>query len=107
MQKEIILKIDTASNKEISVGLVIDKKEDTIVEKIGKNKAQVVLPLVEKLLEKHRLQPINITRIEVHEGPGSFTGLRVGVAIANALSFVLNIPINKKTLGEFAEPKYD
>lgn len=35
-----------------------------------------------------------ITAIEVNTGPGSFTGTRVGVAVANALGFALDIPVN-------------
>lgn len=99
--------IDTADNKQISVGLIINGKKYMEKSELGVHKAQVVLPMVDKILKKHGLQPKDITHIEVNEGPGSFTGLRVGVAIANTLSFALNIPINKKPLGKFAEPKYD
>ena len=38
----------------------------------------------------------DLTEIEVNPGPGSFTGSRVGVAIANALSFALKIKVNGK-----------
>lgn len=48
----------------------------------------------------------DITSIEVFTGPGSFTGLRVGIAIANALSFSLNIPINHQPPGTIIEPNY-
>lgn len=36
----------------------------------------------------------DIDSIEVNQGPGSFTGTRVGVAIANALGFTLDIKVN-------------
>lgn len=102
-----ILFIDTSSNQEIIVGLKINGKDDLIKQKIDSRKAQVVLPLVEKLLKKHSLTPKNITQIEVNTGPGSFTGLRVGVSIANALSYALGIPVNKKKNGQFEEPRYE
>ena len=38
----------------------------------------------------------DITEITVNQGPGSFTGTRIGVAIANALGFVLGLKVNGK-----------
>ena len=106
--------IDTSSNQEITVGLTINGKEDIQREKIGTQKAQVVLPMIEKLLKNHQLELADITAIEVNPGPGSFTGIRVGVSIANALAFSLKIPINGKNLpagrqkiGDFLEPVYE
>lgn len=88
-----ILLIDTASNKEVRVGLRIDTKEHVIRKKIGPQKAQVVLPLIDKLLKKNGLKITDIDGIEIYSSNGSFTGIRVGVSIANALSFALGIPI--------------
>ena len=45
-----------------------------------------------------------LTGIEVFKGPGSFTGLRVGVAIANALGAAMDIPVNGKK--QLVEPTY-
>ena len=101
-----VLLIDTSSNQIIKVGLRIDKKTDIIEQKIDKQKAQVVLPLIDKLLSKHKLKLAEITSIEVNIGPGSFTGLRVGIAIANALGFLLKVPINGGKIGVFVEPFY-
>lgn len=105
-KRRIIINIDTASNLEVMIGLEIDGKKDMIHEKIDKQKAQVVLPLLEKLLKKHKRELSDITDIEVNEGPGSFTGLRVGVSIANALAYTLKIPVNNKKIGLFVEPRY-
>ena len=98
--------IDTSDNKKINVSLDIDGKKYIIDQPIDYRKAQVVLPLLEKLLEEHKLSLQDLTHIEVNPGPGSFTGVRVGVAIANALGFLLNIPVNGKPVGEFEEPVY-
>ena len=51
----------------------------------------------------------DISEIEVNTGPGSFTGLRVGVSIANALGWALGIPVNGKDLkkGEVVDIKYE
>ena len=99
--------IDTSSNQEITVGLIRDDKKNLITETIGKQKAQVVLPMIEKVLVKEKVSIKDINAVEVVAGPGSFTGLRVGVAIANALSYSLSIPINKKPIGEFVVPIYE
>lgn len=107
IKKDAVLIINTSSNEEIVVGLKIDGKEDITKEKIGRQKAQVVLPMVEKLLKKHKLNLSDLTTIEVDTGPGSFTGLRVGISIANTLAFTLNIPVNEKKKREFVEPEYE
>lgn len=101
-----VLYIDTSSNKEIIVGIELNKKKDEIRQNITTQKAQVVLPLIDKLLKKHHLKLAEIDSINVNTGPGSFTGLRVGISIANALSFSLEIPINKKPLSEIVVPVY-
>lgn len=105
--KKITLLIDTSSNEEISVGLEINGKEDFIKEKVGREKAQVVLPLISNLLNKNSLDITDITSVTVNKGPGSFTGVRVGVSIANMLSFSLNVPINGEKTGTIIEPVYE
>lgn len=97
--------IDTSSNKEIEVGLKMDDKEFVLKNTVDR-KNQEVLPLIEKLLKKHKLSLKDLNSIEVNPGPGSFTGLRVGVSIANTLGFLLKIPINGKKVGEYVEPVY-
>jgi len=102
-----VLFIDTSSNKEITVSLTIEEKEYTKKKTIGIQKAQIVLPLIDQLLTEYTLKLSDITSINVHTGPGSFTGIRVGVSIANALGFALGIPINGKKVGEFVFPIYE
>lgn len=102
----VILFIDTSSHSEILVAI---EKEGKRFEKKSSSKsanAQMVLPLIEKLLEKHRLAFSDIERIRVNTGPGSFTGLRVGLAVANMLGTLLNIPINGQPPGTSEAPKY-
>jgi tRNA threonylcarbamoyladenosine biosynthesis protein TsaB len=101
-----ILIIDTSSNKEIIIGLKINGKEYLLKQPIDYQKAQVVLPLTEKLLKEHKLALSDIDKIEVNTGPGSFTGVRVGVSISNALAYLLKVPINDKKLGDIVDPVY-
>ncbi|MEX2007668.1 MAG: tRNA (adenosine(37)-N6)-threonylcarbamoyltransferase complex dimerization subunit type 1 TsaB [Candidatus Levyibacteriota bacterium] len=98
--------INTSDNKEISVGLRTDGKEFIRKKKVDISKAQVTLPMIEKILLENKLSLKDLDAIEVNTGPGSFTGLRVGIAIANALSFALKIPVNGKRIGNFAEARY-
>lgn len=86
--------IDTTSNTEISIGLSIGAKKDFVKKPMDRQKSQVVLPMIVALLQEHGLALGDIDAIEVHPGPGSFTGVRVGVSVANALSFALEIPVN-------------
>lgn len=55
---------------------------------------QDVLGFLVHCLEEQNIHPEDIDEIEVNPGPGSFTGTRVGVAIANVLGFALDIKVN-------------
>ncbi len=101
-----ILILDTADNKKITVGLIINGQKDIQVKEITSNKTQIILPMIEEILKKHLLKPEDLSGIQINPGPGSFTGLRVGLAIANSLSFALKIPINGKKVGEIILPIY-
>ena len=92
----ITLILDTADNKKISVGLKINNKEYIKTQGIKSNKTQIVLPMIDNLLRKHSIKLEDIGEIEVNTKPGSFTGLRVGMSIANALAFALGIRVNGK-----------
>ncbi len=101
----MILHIDTKDQKTIRISL---KKDGKIMESLSQENeygSQVLLPLIMKLLktkncEQHTppLEVKTLQGIEVETGPGSFTGLRVGVSVANALGFSLNIPVNGKKI---------
>ncbi len=99
------LSIDTSSNEKTIVKL----DESEFIEDSKTKRSQIVLPMIEKLLKKANKQLSDLTEIEVVEGPGSFTGLRVGAAIANALGFALKIPVNGKNPSklEIVEPIYE
>jgi tRNA threonylcarbamoyladenosine biosynthesis protein TsaB len=48
---------------------------------------------VERLLKEQGSDPQKLTGIVVRKGPGSFTGLRIGLSYANGLAFALDIPL--------------
>lgn len=66
------------------------------------NHLQFLMPMVQKVLEKSKLQINDLTAIAASEGPGSFTGIRIGVSSARALAQALNIEcISVPTLKTF------
>ena len=98
------LYIDTSSSDKIIVGLDGKKFETSS----KKGASQRLLPFIVELLEKEGKKLENIKEITVNTGPGSFTGLRVGVSVANVLGWALGIPVNGKDLrkGEVIDIKY-
>ena len=99
------LYIDTSSNQKTIVRL--GDKQMTKTSNVWKS--QAVLPMVQSLLKKTKQSLTDITEIEVNPGPGSYTGLRVGVATANTLGYVLKVPVNGKRVEnlEIVEPIYE
>lgn len=51
------------------------------------------MPLIDELLNKHKISIANIDLIACDNGPGSFTGIRIGVATVKSLSEAQNIPV--------------
>ncbi|MFC1557006.1 tRNA (adenosine(37)-N6)-threonylcarbamoyltransferase complex dimerization subunit type 1 TsaB [candidate division KSB1 bacterium] len=88
-----ILGIDTSSQI-CSVGIISGKP--AAVEKKEKEESRFtesLIPLIEDTLREARLDIGSIDRIAVCIGPGSFTGLRVGVGCAKGLAHSLNRPL--------------
>jgi tRNA threonylcarbamoyladenosine biosynthesis protein TsaB len=102
-----ILSIDTSDNKIVKVGLQANGKIELAQEDARKLKSQTILILISKVLEENNVYFKDLTEIKVNTGPGSFTGLRVGISIANALSYLLKIPVNGKIIGEIEMPVYN
>lgn len=73
--------IDCTESKKAVVTLIDGKRKVT-------KEGTEVLPLIEEILRENSLKPTDV-EFDSHQGPGSFTGVRVGAAIANALSFAL------------------
>jgi tRNA threonylcarbamoyladenosine biosynthesis protein TsaB len=55
--------------------------------------AEVLHPFINEVLKEARISFKNLNAIAVSKGPGSYTGLRIGVSAAKGLSFALNIPL--------------
>ncbi|WP_153796373.1 tRNA (adenosine(37)-N6)-threonylcarbamoyltransferase complex dimerization subunit type 1 TsaB [Foetidibacter luteolus] len=89
----LILHIDTSSEK----SFVILSDNETVLHsetnEVSKNHAAFVQPAVEKLVNKTGIQLRDIDAVAVVAGPGSYTGLRVGLASAKGLCYALDKPL--------------
>jgi tRNA threonylcarbamoyladenosine biosynthesis protein TsaB len=94
MKKKCILDIDTGKREETVVRLTCDGKIFEKRKNGEKGSSQQVLPLIESLVREAECAIGDISAIHVYTGPGSYTGLRVGVAIATMLGAMLDVPVN-------------
>ncbi|MBN1779265.1 MAG: tRNA (adenosine(37)-N6)-threonylcarbamoyltransferase complex dimerization subunit type 1 TsaB [Candidatus Buchananbacteria bacterium] len=124
----MILFIDTADLKQLTIAVV---QKDKIVDKkiisAQYRQSEKLLPGIDQLLRKNKLNLKKLTGLAVVVGPGPFTAIRIGIATANALAFSLNLPIlsldkkdivdinqlpdliskkNHKKISKLAVPKY-
>lgn len=90
----IYLGIDT-SNSPLALALIEDGKvliEETSNLKI--NHSLTAMPAIEEMMKKAKVAPADLTHIAVAEGPGSYTGVRIGLTIAKTLAWSLKIPLH-------------
>jgi tRNA threonylcarbamoyladenosine biosynthesis protein TsaB len=67
--------------------------------------AEVILPKTESLLNELGLSPTDLDLVVCAQGPGSFTGLRIGLATAKGIAMGAGIPmVSIPTLDAYAEP---
>jgi tRNA threonylcarbamoyladenosine biosynthesis protein TsaB len=99
-----LLAIDTASEA-CSVGVVSGDAPPVVrSEIIGRGHAEILMRLIDEAMAASGLTAENLDRIAVTVGPGSFTGLRIGIAAARGLALVADKPaIGIGTLAVHAE----
>lgn len=88
-----ILGIDT-SNK--SLGVILGEGEKIIssyYSQASKNHSETLMPAIDFCIKESKLTPQTVDKILVAKGPGSYTGLRIGVTTAKTLSWTLNVPL--------------
>lgn len=85
-----ILYIDTTTSY-LYTGLVVDSHlVSEIKQDFGKDLSSVALKKIQEMLTTNQLEPADIDKIIVVNGPGSFTGIRVGITIAKTFAYSLN-----------------
>lgn len=107
--KTTLLCIDTAGSRcavaayDMAAGVVLARADSDI----GRGHAERLMGLIEEVLEEAKSSYAGIGKIAVVVGPGSFTGLRVGVAAAKGLALALDVPLAGVTaLEALAEPHW-
>ena len=87
------LYIDTSSSY-LNTALVEDNNVlASINEEFGQSLSEVVVPKIVSMFQENNIEPKDIDKIIVVNGPGSFTGIRVGLTIAKVFAWSLAIPI--------------
>jgi len=105
-----ILAIETTSTA-ASVALIDDNNRidfESSDEKLSH--LQNLMPMIDKLLGSRQLKIIDIDYIAVSEGPGSFTGIRIGMAAAKGLAQVLDkkiVPVPTLLAMAYSDRNYD
>jgi tRNA threonylcarbamoyladenosine biosynthesis protein TsaB len=92
----LILTIRT-DNPEAEIGLYQDTKQLGYYKwQAHRELAETLHTQLKQLLQKSVKDWPDVGGLVVYQGPGSFTGLRIGLSIANALAYGLDIPIVAK-----------
>lgn len=102
-----ILAIDTAL--EACSAAVLDTARAAVVASesipMVRGHAEALMPLVALVLDRARLEFPELDRVAVTTGPGSFTGLRVGISAARGLALAASKPVvGLSTLAAYAAP---
>ena len=88
-----VLAIDT-SNYALGVALLEENQVlGEYITNLKKNHSVRIMPAIETLMSDCERVPSDLTKIVVAKGPGSYTGVRIGVTIAKTLAWTLNIPL--------------
>ena len=88
----MILCIDTITEF-AGIALADDKKCHAYLPFEKKGIAEMIIKIIDQALKKARIKPADLTGVIVIKGPGSFTSLRVALAVANQFAHQLRIPI--------------
>lgn len=87
-----VLGIETATPA-ISVALVDDARVLGTRDGLVERNRTGVLPIIDELFQELGVRPTDIDAVAIGAGPGSFTGLRIGMATAKGIAFAAHRPL--------------
>ncbi|UYN98863.1 MAG: tRNA (adenosine(37)-N6)-threonylcarbamoyltransferase complex dimerization subunit type 1 TsaB [Devosia sp.] len=93
MTQPLTLAIDTAAPRLQLALATPDGAVDMLIEDIAKGHAEILFDRIETLLGRNGVDHARIERIAVTTGPGSFTGLRIGLSAARGLGVARRLPV--------------
>ena len=89
----MILFIDT-HDELITIGLKYNDKLFIKTKESEYSHSIFTMPMIKEIFEENNLNINDLDKVIVVNGPGSFTGIRIGLTIAKTLAYTLNIKIN-------------
>jgi tRNA threonylcarbamoyladenosine biosynthesis protein TsaB len=105
-----VLAIDTALEACSAAVLDTDRKGGMTSRSLpmARGHAEALMPLIATVMSDARMEFFDLDRVAVTVGPGSFTGLRVGVAAARGIALATGLPaVGLTTLAALAAPFFD
>lgn len=95
MNKSMNILVLDVSVSGCAVGLLKTDSEHFIEQRVetDRGQAEILIPMIDDVVRQSHLIMQDITCIGVTCGPGSFTGVRIGLATARSLGLALNIPV--------------
>jgi len=92
LKTRIVLALETSTSA-CSVALKVDEAIDQLYEEGNNLHSKRLLEMVDQLLQKHGVSLEQVELIASGVGPGAFTGLRIGVGVAQGLAYSHSIPV--------------
>lgn len=100
-----VLGIETST---LMVGVAILDQKGLVVEyrlEASRTRSERLMPMIDRALQDSQMIPQDLEGLAISIGPGSFTGLRVGLSTAKGLAFALGLPlVGVSTLEVLAAP---
>jgi tRNA threonylcarbamoyl adenosine modification protein YeaZ len=88
----VVLCIDTATEHS-GIALVGNEKKNGFLPLVRAHTSDNIIKKIDQLIKKADIRLLDLKGVFVVKGPGSFTGLRVGISVANQFAHQLEIPI--------------